>query len=290
MRRSARRRGPVDQSGPCRRVQRSASPSSTMCSRWANVSLSAITPQCFLREDLVARAAAPSPARWRATRRASCSMRSWWCSLIASTRPGTSSNGCPCAGSPSLTPSSAATRSSVWMYELQRVGAVAHPGDVRRDRRQHVVAREQHAVLGVVEAEVVDRVAGRVDRSPTRGPASCIALAVHGRAASGRAARTAAASRGSSSAASAAASGASTRPTASRRPTAPTARLHLGASGCRAAGRPRSRRCGRRSSGSRSPPMSSACAAAAAIRSASASSSSRRQVVAPARLRRATRS
>ena len=48
---------------------------------------------------------------------------------------------------------------------LQRI-AVAEPGDVRRDRRQHVVAGDQRAVFGVVQAEVIGRVPGRVDGDP----------------------------------------------------------------------------------------------------------------------------
>ena len=49
---------------------------------------------------------------------------------------------------------------------VQRVGAVAHPRDVGRDRRQDVVARDEQPVLGVVEAQMVDGVARGVDAHP----------------------------------------------------------------------------------------------------------------------------
>ncbi len=48
----------------------------------------------------------------------------------------------------------------------QRVGGGAHPGDVGRDGGQDVVAREQDALGGVEQAEVIVGVAGRVDGDP----------------------------------------------------------------------------------------------------------------------------
>src|SRR5215218_1196351 len=48
----------------------------------------------------------------------------------------------------------------------ERVGAVADARDVRRDRREHVVAGEVDPVLLVVEAQVVEGVTRRVQRDP----------------------------------------------------------------------------------------------------------------------------
>ena len=48
----------------------------------------------------------------------------------------------------------------------QRIVAGAVPADVGRDRRQHVVAYEQDSVLRVVQAEMVQGVARRVQRGP----------------------------------------------------------------------------------------------------------------------------
>ena len=92
-------------------------------------------------------------------------MRSAWCSLIASTRPGHVVERVAVRGEPE--PHAVELRDEIERGEVrvQRV-AVRRARDVRGDRRQHVVAGEQHPVLGVVEAEVVERVAGRVDREP----------------------------------------------------------------------------------------------------------------------------
>ena len=49
---------------------------------------------------------------------------------------------------------------------VERVVDVAEPGDVRRDRRQHVIARQHDAFDGVVQAQVIRRVAGRVHGYP----------------------------------------------------------------------------------------------------------------------------
>ena len=46
--------------------------------------------------------------------------------------------------------------------QLERILARREARDVGRDRRQHVVARDEYALVGVVQAEVIHRVAGRV--------------------------------------------------------------------------------------------------------------------------------
>ena len=80
-----------------------------------NVSLSAMTPQCRSgNTSWESRSTLAGPIATEAACR--CSMRSAWCSLIEATRPGTSSNGWPCAGRPRRTSGRSATRSSVFRY------------------------------------------------------------------------------------------------------------------------------------------------------------------------------
>ena len=49
---------------------------------------------------------------------------------------------------------------------VERIVGVAEAADVRRDRGQHVVAREHHTVLRVEQAEVIGRVTRCVHRDP----------------------------------------------------------------------------------------------------------------------------
>ena len=49
---------------------------------------------------------------------------------------------------------------------FQRVGQVRDASDMRRDRRQHVISRHEGAGFGIVEADVVGRVAGGVLHEP----------------------------------------------------------------------------------------------------------------------------
>ena len=89
-----------------------------------------------------ARGTVAGPSASAASR--SSSMRSAWCSLIASTRPGTSVERMTVRGQAELHAVERADEIERREVRLQRVG-VAHARDVRRDRRQHVVAGEQHA-------------------------------------------------------------------------------------------------------------------------------------------------
>ena len=114
------------------------------------------------------------------------SMRSAWCSLMASTRPGTSSKGLPCAGRPCATPGSRATRSRVARYDFNEspfctpdtcgviVGSTWSP-------------ESSVPGLGIEQAQVVDGVARRVDAPPfAPGEASSDRHGAHG-ASAGRA-------------------------------------------------------------------------------------------------------
>ena len=118
-------------------------------------------------EQLLAR----TPARWRSARargeiaRTRSSRSSWW-RLIARVRAGRSSKGWPCAGSTCRDVRD--LRDAIERVEerRQRVGRRRDARDVRRDGRQHVVARQQDALGGIVQADVIRGVAGRVHDEP----------------------------------------------------------------------------------------------------------------------------
>ena len=111
------------------------------------------------------------PADLARTPSRSLSSRSSWWRRIALARSATSVNGWPWAGSTIVTPSSSVIRSSEAKNCASGSLRRADAGDVRRDRRQHVVARQQHALGGVEQAQVVGGVARRVHRHPL-APAS----------------------------------------------------------------------------------------------------------------------
>ena len=89
----------------------------------------------------------------------------WWL-VIAAARPARSPKRWRCAGR-----TSSASRPDDLVQRVEevaeRVAAAVAPRDrdVRRDRRQDVVARQQQALLGSVEAQVPGRVAGRPHRA-----------------------------------------------------------------------------------------------------------------------------
>ena len=90
---------------------------------------------------------------------------SWWWRVISSTRSARSPKRWRWAGR-----TSSVSRRATFCSE-SRKSPSGSPARSRReiemcgrDRRQHVVARQQHAVLGHVEAQVAGRVAGRPHR------------------------------------------------------------------------------------------------------------------------------
>ena len=139
-------------------------PTFTMCSRWANVSLSAIVPQCrFGNTSCESSGTVAGPSARPASR--SSSMRSAWCSWIALRATGNVGERMTVRRQSELHAVEVGDEIERREVRLERVG-VAHTRHVRRDRRQHVVAGEQHARLGIPRADVVDGVARRVHREP----------------------------------------------------------------------------------------------------------------------------
>ncbi len=99
--------------------------------------------------------------------RRSRSRRSTWCSWIALARAVRSSNGCPWAGQDDVHVRPVRRDLVERLEEVeQRIAARVEPADVRRDRRQHVIARQHHALRRVVQAEVVLGVARGVQPDP----------------------------------------------------------------------------------------------------------------------------
>ena len=103
-------------------------------------------PSCARRTAAATAAATVGPARLVRDLAAGARGARRGARLISSTRPGRSVNGLAVGrAARSSTSSSAATRSSESKNDASG-SASDHAGDVRRDRRQHVVAREQHAL------------------------------------------------------------------------------------------------------------------------------------------------